>query len=339
MASQPIPQQRRAQILRALSLLVLCAVVLGLIIYSASPREQELAIEESPSALMSVADDVLPRPSTSKAGRKRSAQAAGATDIDRVAATDGEPVPPAKSRSLVADRAAPANPQAALDRLAQAMRLPGLAGAAAPKLAGPTPSLRLSAEVRELTIFRDEDEFLFIGSVENTGAIALERPLLTVTLWNANKTESLGSVSGQTDRAVLGPGARTFFKLMARKLPPFAQVSSSVTLRPCLTDCTHGTLRLVSHKLVMRPPLAILEGRVRNDDNRPLHFAKVIALLRDKRGQARQQSYSFTSSNALRPGETASFSMTFVLSTKPAKIDFDLEGTVADEPGDPSTLP
>lgn len=325
--------QRRKNALRALWLLIGAAVVIRLIVFAASPREPAPSVSLRPPLQVPVATDRPSHTPMSKAARKRSAQAAGASasDLIRLVHADEEPErPAARSRAPVADPREPADPQAAIDRLRLAMNLPGLTSVPSRQPIEAPSGATLSAQVKELTTIRDGSELTFLGIVENTGTAALERPIVTIALWDSHRTKQLGSVTGPVDRAVLAPGSRTFFKLVARKLPSFASLSASVSLRPCQADCSHGALTLVSHKLVMRPPLAILQGLLRNDDQRTLQFVKVIALVRNKQGLPRQQGYSFTSSSSLRPGQSEPFSMTFALSTKPATIDFDLEGTVPD---------
>lgn len=333
MVSPSHSQQRRKKALRALWMLIGAAVVIRLIVFAASPREPAPSVSLRPPLQVPVATDSPSHTPMSKAARKRSAQAAGASESDliRLERADEKPEQPAvRSKAPVADPHEPGDPQAAIDRLKRSMNLPGLTGLPSHLPIDAPSGATLSAQVKELTTIRDGGELTFLGIVENTGPAALERPLVTIALWDTHRTKQLGSVTGPVDRAVLASGSRTFFKLMARKLPSFASLSASVSLRPCQADCTHGTLTLVSHKLVMRPPLATLHGQVRNDDQRTLHFVKVIALVRNKQGLPRQQGYSFTSSSSLRPGQSEPFSMTFALSTKPATIDFDLEGTVPD---------
>lgn len=339
MASPPSSQPTgSSKMIRRVITLVLCTLCgIGVRICNDvldAPDPSESA-GPATAALLPDASSLTVHPS---AGQKRSAQAAEADPslTSTLAQLLWPTADPPSGSAIDTQPSTPANLQDALDRLHKNVGMTRLSTASS---LAPEPEPTLSVEVSELTSLVDGDDALFIGMLKNTSETPLDHPTLTITLWNADKTMQVGTVLGSIDRAVLPPGAQTSFKLLAPKLPPFAQLSSSVTLRPCLTNCRQGTLRVLSHKLVLRPPLLLLEGRVRNEDLRPLQFVKVIALLRDKQGQPRQQSYSFTSSRVLQPGQSAPFTMTFRHRTKPAKIDFDLEGIVADEPGDPSTLP
>lgn len=194
--------------------------------------------------------------------------------------------------------------------------------------------LKLSAEVLELWPSKDPDDadVWFYGVVKNTGEGALDHPRITVTMWNKGRTQQVGTAFGFTDRFVLSPNSVTSFRVLAQKAPPFAEATATVQLQQRRRGDRSGKLLLVSHTLKPSPPMLLLKGQVKNVDDKPLRFVKVIALARDKSGRPIGQTTAYAAATTLVPGATASFSTFFLLHRKPTHIDFDLEGSRTDQP-------
>ena len=105
-------------------------------------------------------------------------------------------------------------------------------------------------------------------------------------MWNEGRTEKVGSAYGFTDRFVLGPNEVTPFRVLAKAAPRFANATATVEVRRPFTDRRLGKLQLVQHTLTQQSPLILIKGTVKNIDDKPQHFVKVIALARDKRGSS-----------------------------------------------------
>jgi hypothetical protein len=190
-----------------------------------------------------------------------------------------------------------------------------------------TPTVRLAAEISELTPVQSGDSVWFYGVVKNTGDAPLDHPRINVELWDQGKRTRVGQAHGYTDRFVLPPTEVTSFRVLASKPPPFAEATATADLRLRQHRPEDGKLTLRSQRLTLRQPFVELTGTVANDDNRPLRFAKIIVLARDKAGRPIAQTSTYSTPHTLAPGATAPFSTFFLLRKKPAQLDFDLEGT------------
>lgn len=190
--------------------------------------------------------------------------------------------------------------------------------------------LSLSAEVLDLTPIRSSGDIWFVGMLKNTGDSPLDHPLIAISLWNRGRTQLLATIRRATERSVLSPHSSTPFKVLVRKASSFAEASASVELTACLDHCESGKLTLLSHRMTVLPPLVRLVGTIRNDEDVTQEFVKVIALARDSHGRPLDQAFAFVSGTKLAPRATGTFETYFVLSRKPAKLDFDLEGSLPD---------
>ena len=195
--------------------------------------------------------------------------------------------------------------------------------------ASPKP-VSLSAEVHDLTPIRSSGDIWFVGMLKNTGDSPLDHPRIAISLWNRGRTQLLATIHRATERSVLSPHSSTPFKVLVRKTSPFAEASASVELTACLDHCESGKLTLLSHHMTVLPPLVRLVGTIRNDEDVTQEFVKVIALARDSHGRPLDQAFAFVSGTKLAPRATGTFETYFVLSRKPAKLDFDLEGWLPD---------
>lgn len=191
---------------------------------------------------------------------------------------------------------------------------------------------KLAAEVLELWPSKDpgDPDVWFYGVLKNTGEGPLDHPRIDITLWNKGRTRQVGTAFGYADRFVLSPNELTSFRVLAQKAPAFAKATATVQLRQHEPGHRTGKLTLVSHTLRPSPPMVLLKGVVKNVDDRPLKFVKVIALARDKTGRPIGQTTAYAAATTLAPGATASFSTFFLLDRKPTHIDFDLEGSPTD---------
>jgi len=189
------------------------------------------------------------------------------------------------------------------------------------------PDVRLAAEISELTPLKSGDSVWFYGVIKNTGEGPLDHPRIEVELWDQGKRTRVGQAHGYTDRFVLQPSEVTSFRVLASKPPPFAEATATADLRLRQHRPQAGKLTLRSQRLTLRPPFVELTGTVANDDSRPLRFAKIIVLARDKAGRPIAQKSTYSTPHTLAPGATAPFSTFFLLRRKPTQLDFDLEGT------------
>jgi hypothetical protein len=190
-----------------------------------------------------------------------------------------------------------------------------------------TPTVRLAAEISELTPVKSGDSVWFYGVIKNTGEGPLDHPRIDVELWDQGKRTRVGQAHGYSDRFVLQPSEVTSFRVLASKPPLFAEATATADLRLRQLRPEAGKLTLRSQRLALRPPFVELTGTVANDDSRPLRFAKIIVLARDKAGRPMAQTSTYSTPHTLAPGATAPFSTFFLLRKKPAQLDFDLEGT------------
>ncbi|MFO0655269.1 MAG: FxLYD domain-containing protein [Polyangia bacterium] len=190
--------------------------------------------------------------------------------------------------------------------------------------------VKLGATVLELVASRDEGDVWFYGVLKNTGEGPIDHPRIDVTMWNEGRTEKVGSAYGFTDRFVLGPNEVTPFRVLAKAAPRFANATATVEVRRPFTDRRLGKLQLVQHTLTQQSPLILIKGTVKNIDDKPQHFVKVIALARDTKGRPIGYASAYVTTKRLAPGASASFSSYFLLDRKPVHIDFDLEGSPAD---------
>ena len=206
----------------------------------------------------------------------------------------------------------------------------GPSGPSAPIAPASPKPVSLSAEVHDLTPIRSSGDIWFVGMLKNTGDSPLDHPRIAISLWNRGRTQLLATIHGSTERSVLSPNSSTPFKVLARKPSPFAEASASVELTPCPDHCESGKLTLLSHQMIVVPPFVKLVGTIRNDEDVTQEFVKVIALARNKDGRPIDEAFAFVSGTKLAPRATGTFETYFVLSRKPAKLDFDLEGSLPD---------
>ncbi len=206
----------------------------------------------------------------------------------------------------------------------------GPASPSAPIERASPKTVSLSAEVNDLTPIRSSGDIWFVGTLKNTGDSPLDHPRIAISLWNRGRTQLLATIHGSTERSVLSPNSSTPFKVLVRKPSPFAEASASVELTACPDHCESGKLTLLSHRMTVLPPFVKLVGTIRNDEDVTQEFVKVIVLARDRDGRPIDEAFAFVSGTKLAPRATGTFETYFVLSRKPAKLDFDLEGALPD---------